>query len=419
MKKSLVLALALVLGVASASMAATPSFSGNVTVKVTSSPEFFGPFSLDPSARVDVDFAESGDSWSLDARLRASWDPKAGDPSHAVNVSLNRYKGVLTAGPVTATLAKNFGLGNIDTPFTWIRLASNPNDGGSPANYYDQLRLSANLSGVQIDTQMVNNTDKIDVLKLRAQTQVDTLTLGAAAELGLAGKDSNYAVYGTTKLGIAEVKAIFGSFANKSEYAVDLGAQVTEQLNIGATYSSVDKADTSKGYAVRAKFTEGLLFANATYAEQDKETELWLKYRGSENNQAFDDLFEGDPWEDDDTWAQTWDQNVAPAFGVRYSDTETDDSQISLFAVAPLTSTAVGRAQFDTQGGKTGFLVEARFKLNEKTTLNPYVDRDLDASDTEFGARLQYKVSDNAKVTAAASQEGSVQTLTAAYSIDF
>src|SRR5690606_21379922 len=122
-------------------------------------------FSLDPSARVDVDFAESGDSWSLDARLRASWDPEPGDASHDVNLSLNRYKGVLTAGPVTATLAKNFGLGNIDTPFTWIQLASNPDDGGSPKKYYDQLRLSANLSGVQIDTQMVNDTDKIVDLK--------------------------------------------------------------------------------------------------------------------------------------------------------------------------------------------------------------------------------------------------------------
>src|SRR5690606_35820819 len=145
-RKSFVLALVLVMAVASASLAATPSFSGNLKLTAESDGSFTGPFTLTPEARVDVNFAEKGDNWSLDARLRATWNGK-----DDVTFGIHRYKGVLQAGSVTAMAWRNYEEKNIDTPFRWVRLA------GEPGEKVDALRLSADVSGVQIDAQLQNN----------------------------------------------------------------------------------------------------------------------------------------------------------------------------------------------------------------------------------------------------------------------
>ncbi|OUM95659.1 MAG: hypothetical protein BAA04_02695 [Firmicutes bacterium ZCTH02-B6] len=422
MKKSLVLALALVFGVASASMAATPTVSGNVTVEVKGD-SFSGPYTVSPEATLDIDFAESGDNWSLDARLKAEWSDSS-DP--AVDVSLDRYKGVFKTEFLTATLSRAYDLGNIDTPFRWIRLV------GKAGDTVDQLRLEANASGVQIHSQVVGPT--ANALQLRVQTTVDNVTMGAAAELGLGSSaKSNYAIYGTTKFGIVEAKAIYGAFPatsymdDKGHYGIDIGAQVTEALNIGASYSDVtypqDKGNpvsggSREGYGLRATFQEGLIQARANYWELQKNTSLWFKYRGSADNQAFGDLFEGDPWKSD-PWKEKWYNNVAPAFGVNYATKEGDDATVKLFGVAPLTSNAIARAEVESKSGQSGFLAEARFSLDEKTVLNPFVDKDRTKNDTKFGARVFYTVSDNAEIYAWAWQEGNTQEIRAGFSVDF
>src|SRR5690606_11931941 len=137
-RKSFVLALVLVMAVASASLAATPSFSGNLKLTAKSDGSFTGPFTLTPKARVDVNFAESGDNWSLDARLRAEWEDYI-----VVTFDLERYKGVLEAGMVTATMARNYDLGDVNSPLKWFTQPGNPKvtvtkpDGEEETVYFD------------------------------------------------------------------------------------------------------------------------------------------------------------------------------------------------------------------------------------------------------------------------------------------
>lgn len=405
MRKSFVLALVLVMAVASASLAATPSFSGNLKLTAKSDGSFTGPFTLTPSARVDVNFAESGDNWSLDARLRATWNGK-----DDVTFGIHRYKGVLQAGSVTAMAWRNYEEKNIDTPFRWVRLA------GEPGEKVDALRLSADVSGVQIDAQLQNDDADKNDLRLRAETKVSDFTIGAGIRHGM-GTDatSDYVLYGKTSVGIVDLTGMYGSLAGDGHYLVDVAAKVTDAITVGATYTDVSHGSSKKGYGVRANFTQGLLYADAKHWELNSETQFWFKYRGSEDNQPFSILFN----EDEDDWNDDWYKNVAPAFGVNYTSKTTEPSKIKLYGVAPFSKVAVGRAKVETSDGKTGFALEARFNVSDKLVLNPYASQDLGASDTTLGAKAIYTVSDNSKITVDAKQEGSNQSLTAEYSIDF
>ena len=406
MRKSLVLAMVLVLAIAGSSLAANaPTISGNLKLEAKSATSFTGPFALTPSLRVDADFAESGDNWQFDARVRSTWSG-----SGNVVVGINRYRGILTAGNWTYTVARNYSLGNIDTPFNWIRQASNP---GSTV---DQLRAVGKLNNVDVHAQLVSNDN---FLRLRAQAPVNAWTLGTGVEYKLGDTaNSNYTVYGIGAFGVVSVKAIYGSFAGNGHYAVDVEGKASDALTLGATYSDYTYKDTTQGYALRATFEQNLVRATASYKEHEKNTSLWFKYRGSADNQAFGDLFEGDPWKSD-PWTETWYKNVAPAFGLNYSTKEGTDATIKLFGVAPFAGKAIGRAEVATQAGNTGFLVEARFSLSDKVVLNPFADKATNAPDTTIGARLFYTVSSNSEIHVEAKQTGPAQSLLASYSINF
>src|SRR5690606_3282360 len=256
-------------------------------------------------------------------------------------------------------------------------------------------------SGVQIDAQVhlgdevaepADPRDKqVYNLRARVQTEIENFTLGAGLRYGLQSELGNdYMVYATTKFGIVELKGIYGSFYNKNSdeneghYAIDVGADVTEFLNVGATYSDFTHGDTTEGYAVRAKFEQGLLFAEAKHAEENRKTTFWFKYRGSEENQPFDILFD----EDEDDWNDEWYKNVAPAFGVYFEDQKSEKPLIKAFAVAPFAGTAIARAKVETRDGDTGFAAEARFNLSDKLVLNPYVEQAIDEKDTRIGSKL-------------------------------
>src|SRR5690606_15586568 len=128
---------------------------------------------------------------------------------------------------------------------------------------------------------------------------------------------------------------------------------------------------TTEGYAVRAKFEQGILFAEAKHAEENRKTTFWFKYRGSEENQPFDILFD----EEEDDWNDEGYKNVAPAFGVYFEDQKGAKPLIKAFAVAPFAGTAIARAKVETQDRDTGFAAEARFNLSDKLVLNPYVEQ--------------------------------------------
>lgn len=432
MRKWFALALVLVLALAGTSLAASPTLEGRLKVvfeNVEDSSgdlEFSGPYELSPELRLDLNFDESGDNWSFEGRVRAESD-LTGDAS----VTL-KYKGVLQAGPVTVTAARDYDLGNIDAPLKWLRLGGNVKFKDEDETPTDMLRVSTAVSGVQIDAQVHRGDEvaepadpddkQVHNLRARVQTEIENFTLGAGLRYGLqSGLGNDYMVYATTKFGIVELKGIYGSFYNatsdedEGHYAIDVGADVTEFLNVGATYSDFTHGDTTEGYAVRAKFEQGILFAEAKHAEENRKTTFWFKYRGSEENQPFDILFD----EDEDDWNDEWYKNVAPAFGVYFEDQKSEKPLIKAFAVAPFAGTAIARAKVETQDGDTGFAAEARFNLSDKLVLNPYVEQDMGKKDTRIGSKLIYEVSENSEVTLDASQKKDEQKLQATFELKF
>ncbi|MFS8542871.1 MAG: porin [Limnochordales bacterium] len=453
MRKWFALALVLVLALAGTSLAASPTLEGrlkvvfeNVKDKDSSGDlEFSGPYELSPELRLDLNFDESGDNWSFEGRVRAEldfasvtedfteWDFTGWNfTGGSTSVTLNKYKGVLQAGPVTVTAARDYDLGNIDAPLKWLRLGGNVKFKDEDETPTDMLRVSTAVSGVQIDAQVHRGDEvaepadphnkQVHNLRARVQTEIENFTLGAGLRYGLqSGRGNDYMVYATTKFGIVELKGIYGSFYNKTSeeneghYAIDVGADVTEFLNVGATYSDFTHGDTTEGYAVRAKFEQGILFAEAKHAELNRKTTFWFKYRGSEENQPFDILFD----EDEDDWNDEWYKNVAPAFGVYFEDQKSAKPLIKAFAVAPFAGTAIARAKVETQDGDTGFAAEARFNLSDKLVLNPYVEQAIDKKDTRIGSKLIYEVSENSEVTLDASQKKDEQKLQATFELKF
>ncbi|MFS8665022.1 MAG: hypothetical protein LOD84_04965 [Limnochordales bacterium] len=450
MRKWFALALVLVLALAGTSLAASPTLEGRLKVvfeNAEDSSEFSGPYELSPELRLDLNFDESGDNWSFEGRVRAELDFSATESdftgwnftdryfSGGTSVTLNKYKGVLQAGPVTVTAARDYDLGNIDAPLKWLRLGGNvklkfkkDEDETPTETPTDMLRVSTAVSGVQIDAQVHRGDEvaepadpddkRVYNLRARVQTEIENFTLGAGLRYGLqSGRGNDYMVYATTKFGIVELKGIYGSFYNEDEghYAIDVGADVTEFLNVGATYSDFTHGDTTEGYAVRAKFEQGILFAEAKHAEENRKTTFWFKYRGSEENQPFDILFD----EDEDDWNDEWYKNVAPAFGVYFEGQKSEKPLIKAFAVAPFAGTAIARAKVETQDGDTGFAAEARFNLSDKLVLNPYVEQAKGKKDTRIGSKLIYEVSENSEVTLDASQKKDEQKLQATFELKF
>lgn len=405
MRKSLALALVLVFAIAGATFAA-PSFSGQMKVTAEAN-KFGGPFDVTPAIRVDANFAEQGENWSADLRLRSTWNG-AGN----VNVAVNRYRGIFEGDGFTATIARGFGLGNVDTPFTWIRQASNPSG-------VDQIRVTTDLGGIAIATQLRSNDPNLYV---RAQTDVDAFTIGGAAQIDLGTTDnSNYTGYVTTSFGIVDVRAIAGSFAGETEFALGATVKPIEQLSIEGRYASVETAPgqkrgaTTNGFYVGATYTEGVMQAKANFAELDSALNAQFIYRGSEDNMSFSDLFDESANSD---WQDEWYTNVAPAFGVFYEAKDSADAKIRVNAFFPASETAAARARFVTQSGNNEFGVDGWVKVSEKVTFMPYFSKDM-ADVNTFGADLIYAVGADADITLTAEKAGDEETLKAVYTINF
>lgn len=325
---------------------------------------------------MDMDLTDAGENWSLDARLRTEWS------GAGASVGIHRYRGVFETGNFTSTIARNFALGNVGTPFNWVVISSNPAS--------DQLRVGTSLSGIDVLTQLRAGNDH---MYLRAQTGVGDATLGTGMELNLHDmSESLYTGYLTTSLGMFDMRAIVGSFAGDSEFAVGASVDLTDALNVGATYSSVKYGSVTKGYGVNATFTPGLLQAKASFAEQDSAVSASLVFRGSEDNVVFADLF------DDDEWTN----NVAPAFGVFFDDSvSAANPKVTLRAVFPAGDNFIGRAHFELEGNANGFGAEGQLGLSEKATFSPYFSKSMDDV-TTFGARYKYALSDAASITVTA-----------------
>src|SRR5690606_26832270 len=320
MRKSLVLALVLVFAFASVSFAATASMTVDFEAKASNKEageKFFGDYQV--AKTLDLGFSIKSEEENWDASFTLSdvlYEAKLG--RHIVNVNEDAFKFTAWGGATSGSI------GHLGDALAFVRL----NGGYTTAT---KLRLTTNLGGVDAAVQVEN-----DVVYLNGQMGFDQFTLGATVAHRTASPENynDFAVYGGADLGIVNVNAAFASTgeADKDNTAMGIKASsdITEQLSVEATYVTSGKewaADDDR-FSLGATFTEGLFQAGTSYTQnQDQKTsgyEVSVVYRGSEDNVAFDDLFEDDEYFN----------NVAPAFGASYSVSSADsDASVSTIAV--------------------------------------------------------------------------------------
>lgn len=327
MRKSLVLALVLVFAFASVSFAATASMTVDFEAKASNKEageKFFGDYQVAKTLDLGFSIKSEEENWDASFTLSDVLD-EAKLGRHIVNVNEDAFKFTAWGGATSGSI------GHLGDALAFVRL----NGGYTTAT---KLRLTTNLGGVDAAVQVENN-----VVYLNGQMGFDQFTLGATVAHRTASSENynDFAVYGGADLGIVNVNAAFASTgkADKDNTAMGIKASsdITEQLSVEATYVTSGKewaADDDR-FSLGATFTEGLFQAGASYTQnQDQKTsgyEVSVVYRGSEDNVAFDDLFEDDEYFN----------NVAPAFGLWYNvdgvaEGQKATSTITLKGTAPV-----------------------------------------------------------------------------------
>lgn len=379
MRKSLVLALVLVFAIAGATFAATPKFGGKLEVTADSPNSFTGPFAVDAAATIDISFAEEGENWGLDLALESV------NLMTGANLKIKNYKATLAGEGFDVIMANNVKIGKLGGPFGYVSSADSV--------AADRVRVNTEFGGVDATAEFATG----DQMKLFASTDVNDMTIGAAAAVDMSGTGNNdFVGYLETSFDIVDVYGEFGSVGGDTVWGVGAEATLTEQLTVDGEYES------DESWAVGATFTEGVMQAKAGY-DNDSVATASFTYRGSEDNQAWADLFKDDKYY----------LNVAPAFKVSYT---TENSKITLDATAPLADNLHGKANVVVEEGKdTAITVKARAALTEKLSLSPYYV----SADSAVGVDLNYKVGDGAKIGVNAESADGDQSLKATFTVEF
>lgn len=380
MRKSIALALVLVFAIAGASFAATPKFGGELEVKATSSGSFTGPFTIGSTTKINITFGEEGDNWKLSLGLKDLKDLI--DDGFAVD----NYRADITAGDFSIIAANNANMGKVATPFDFVAAANKVS--------YDRIRVSTNVAG--IDTKVEFGNDGGNVIKFFGSTEVEGFTVGAGINYDQVDSTKNtYVGYAQATIGIADIEFAAGSKAGATIWAIGAEADVTEQLGVNGKYYHDGK------WNVGATFTEGIIRATVGYDNNSVAT-AGFTYRGSEQNQPFADLFKSDKYY----------LNVAPAFGISYT---TDGNTITLDATAPLADNLHALAKIEAEGSTTTINLDARFAVNEKTTISPYYK----SKDNQYGVDVSYAVGSGATIGLTVESTDSKPSTTATFTIKF
>ncbi|MBO8142290.1 MAG: hypothetical protein H0Z37_08975 [Firmicutes bacterium] len=375
MKKTVVLALALVLAVAGASMAASPSFSGELEVALENEDGIItGKYTLTPTLTFDVNLGEEGDNWQLEAVIQYEVDGLSS--SQTAGFSLDEYKADLFFDPFTVTLARDYDLDEVETPLEYITVIEEEYEG-------DRVRVTADFSGVNVVAGMtdVNNSDatKGSDLRLLAETTAGEMTVGGAVRVNTDDtEDYDAAGYVKTQVDIVSLEAIVGQFSGEESgtyseeftaFGVKATADLTEQLSVRASYDTNKEGGEEKGYAVGATFTEGLIQVEGDYEELYEEATVSLVYRGAEDNLSFDDLFDGDVVIDD----EDWDWFTTTAFAARLDYTSKDEankpeSDIRVRVAGPVTDQMWIYGEYRVESADDSFEVEFEDASGSTTT---------------------------------------------------
>lgn len=424
MRKSVVLALVLVLALAGATFAATPQFSGKLEVEAKSDGSFVGPFNLTAGATVNLKFAEEGENWTASVGLaginlfgsqtielvdadgnvlvpdKEDDDYDENDPDTWVpakitvpggSLALANYKATFQGDGFDVAVARNQSVGGAKgDPFGFYGLSDKPaasNDG------VDRIRLNTSLVGVPVSAQLASNTKE---LRARTAGEADAFSWGVTAGVDLSDTSKfGFVADGGLGLGIVDVFAAAGSVGGATVWGIGAEAQVTEQLSVDAEYLH------DNSWEVGAAYTEGLLKATAGF-DSTNAAEVGLTYRGDSGNVAFGDLFKK---------AHYW-KNVAPAFGGSY---ETKDSKVTLNATAPLADNFAVLGNVTMAGGTTNFNLDARYAVNAKFTIEPYYK----SKDTQFGSDFKYAVGEGASIALNLDSKNSNASSSVKFTVEF
>lgn len=389
MRKSLVLALALVLAIAGASFAATPQFSGSLEVTATSQNSFAGPFGVTYGAELGIKFEEEGENWTANVGLAAV------DLSTGGNFALGSYKGTFAGDGFDVAVARNQSVGGKKgDPFDFYVLTDKPRGD----DHINRIRLTTSVLDQEVLVQLASDTDE---LRVRTEGSVEAFDWGVTAGVDLDDTSAFGFVFdGAASFGIADVYGAAGSVHGDTVYGVGADFQLTEEFSADAQYKH--DAAGNDTWKVGAKYEEGLLQATAGY-NNDEVATVGAKYRGDAGNQSFNNLFAKDHY---------W-KNVAPAFGGSFT---TKDNKITLDATAPLADNFAVKGQVVVEEGKdTAINLDARYAVNDKFTIEPYYA----SADEKFGSDFKYAVGEGASIALNVDSEGGNQSSFVKFSIDF
>lgn len=376
MRKSVVLALLLVLAVAGSSFAATVTWSGEFEAtaeymswfRPAGDAKFFGNYGREAGASLDIGIKDDQDVWSVDFKVKGLVDGDADLGKYTLKVNEEAFQ-VTAWGKYAAT--DRTGIGHRGDKLELLRVLGT-NTSGQP-----KFRLTTNVGGFD----MLGQVEAGKVL-FNGETAFDNFSLGATLShkfaTTTAKSENEFGVYGGTELGLVNLDAAFAtkssedldSNKNYGVFGVKASSDITEQLKVGGSVKSYGDGD-SKGrslvYGVEGTYTEGLLQFGLNYdatnfhATSDKsETTIKVsaEYRGSADNNDFGKLFGGD-----------YAGNVAFAFGGSYTVNQNVNDKPASVLVLNVTGPVVQdqfwlRGQVEMAEGEAGF--EATYRRSDQ-----------------------------------------------------
>lgn len=395
MRRSVVLALVLVLALGVPTFA---GFSGSVEFSVK-------------TATDTTNFTKPDEDWKLD------------DPTTKITVSFSgSQEGIWE---VSGTLDKDLGIDDlflkaVAPEFTFYAV-KDTDDSSGVGELKDPLglvtlgdltgktgaRLESSLLGPKVTLQAAEGK-----LGLAGSYSAQPLTVGGVTNLTLPGAGTKLsgpaAGYATVNLGIATVTGSFGVDTSKSDKNSGFGGKVTVTPIQGLTVNgSLVRKDVNFGDATTvstdATLVQGLLRFKAAYSDTknvsagaavSSSVSASVDYRGSEENQAFDDLFKSTKYY----------LNKAIAANASFELKKAKDSQLAnpttvlgAKAVAPLIpGVAVAKVEFLYESDKDSEFTAFTDTSTGAAGVTRYVYKSADTH-MKLDGRVNYKLSD--KVT--------------------
>lgn len=327
MRKSVVLALALVLALAGSSFAGTITWDGEFEAKgvynsngyvVSDNAPFFGNFTLTRGLELGVDI--EGDEGVWDASLAISADDTAG----SLTASLGKYTVNVNEEAFKLTAWGAYPSGHIGHKGDALELLRMSGANGTLA---PKFRLTSDVEGFGLAAQVESGK-----VLFNAESDFDGFTVGGMFEhtfrTNTPPADSNgynrFSAYVGTEIDIVTVDGAFAMTTEEEDenmaYGVKVGVAITDAISVGASYiGDAGKYDVGNSVGADATYDEDLLKAVAEFdMDLDAETHeiaATVTYRGSADNVADNQLFAN---------AHYW-KNVAPAAQGKFTMRNADD----------------------------------------------------------------------------------------------